>query len=141
MDFNSSTIQLSQASDGSWRAFLADYDKSVTAEAVDDMDFGLDCVLTLAGGATTDINRFTETSSNTYSPSDDCSDPGDQTKDNEPEVVQSAISLAQAGAAGQPGPATIGNNGMENVLWPFIYTIDFSADNMLTYGDDTIYVS
>ena len=32
MDFNSSTIQLTQVSDGSWMAYLADLDKSVTAE-------------------------------------------------------------------------------------------------------------
>ena len=59
MDFNSSTLQLTQVSDGSWMAYLADYSAAIIADATDggtpangDLDFGTDCVLTADANAT-----------------------------------------------------------------------------------------
>jgi len=57
MDFNSSTLNLVQVSDGSWMAYLSDLNNSVYADATlgggtNDFDFGLNCVATLNGGTT-----------------------------------------------------------------------------------------
>ena len=50
MDFNSSTLQLTQITDGSWVAYVADLSSAVNADAIGStsLNFGTSCGTTLA---------------------------------------------------------------------------------------------
>jgi len=151
MDFNSSTLQLTQVTDGTWVAFVADLSSAVNADAIGStsLDFGTACNLTLAVP-----EGFTESASKTFletvggSSSGTCNDPNAGTA--------SAFSVLTAHPAmvhadsnitgmlhGQVGhdirTATTGIT--DDQSWPFIYAIDFSATNYFTYGDDTVLVT
>ena len=151
MDFNSSTLQLTQVTDGTWVAYVADKSAAVNADAITStsLDFGTSCGVTLAVP-----EGFTESAETTYletvggSVSGTCDDPNAGTA--------SAFSVLTAHPAmvhadsnitgmlhGQVGhdirTATTGIT--DDQSWPFIYAIDFSATNYLTYGGDTVVIT
>jgi len=151
MDFNSSTLQLTQVTDGSWVAYVADLSSAVNADAIGStsLDFGTSCGATLAVP-----EGFTESASTTYLETVGGASSG--TCDNPNGGTASAFSVLTAHPAmvhadanitgmlhGQVGhdirTATTGIT--DDQSWPFIYAIDFSATNYLTYGDDTVLVT
>ena len=140
VDINGNTIKFVQMLDGTWEAYIADLSSATATDAVgsgtSDVQFGLDCVKTL--NSSTGTSKFFQSAVNTWSQSDDCSNPSDQTVDNAFEVLQDAGTVVAVGTNALAGPATLGNVDIDAVLWPFIHAIDFGADNFATYGDDTI---
>ncbi|SVC41617.1 uncharacterized protein METZ01_LOCUS294471, partial [marine metagenome] len=140
MDFNSSTLSLTQVSDGSWVAYLADHSSVVNADAISStsMDFGTNCVATFNSSTTP---AFTNGGNNTWIEDADCTDTGAAGKDSEFTVLTNETGIVLAADGNFAGPNINANTGVDLDGWPFITSIDFSATNYLTYGDDTVVVT
>ena len=139
MDFNSSTLKLTQVADGSWVAFVADKSSAVNADAIGStsLDFGTSC------GTTLDVPEgFVEGSETTYletvggSSSGTCNDPnaGAASAFN---VLTDEIAMVHADSNitgmlhGQVGHDLATTGVADDQSWPFIYAIDFSATTTL----------
>ena len=146
MDFNSSTLQLTQVADGTWRAFIADKSSAVNADAISStsLDFGTSC------GATLDVPEgFAEGSETTYmetvggSSSGTCDNPNGGTA-SAFNVLTNQIAMVHADSNitgmlhGQVGHDVHDTGVANDQSWPFIYAIDFSATNYFTYSGDTV---
>ncbi len=72
MDLNSSTIQLTQVSDGTWMAFFADKTAAAAADAITDtsLEFGTVCAATLSV-----TEGFKESTETVYVETDSCTNP------------------------------------------------------------------
>ncbi len=136
-----STLRLTQVSDGTWMAYVADGSAATDADS-GSFQFGTACTTTLAVPEGFDDNGL----SYSFIEYDDCTNPnggsasafnvvGNEMAIREPPRISLGTT---AGGQVQYTGDTLGQVGHDTVSWPMIFGVDFSADNTLTYGDDTI---
>ncbi len=146
MDLNTSTLQLTQVADGTWRAFVADKSSAVNADAITStsLDFGTSCGTSLdvpEGFAEGDETTYLETIGGSVSGTCDNPNGGTASAFN---VLTNQIAMTHADSNitgmlhGQVGHDVHDTGVANDQSWPFIYAIDFSATNYFTYSGDTV---
>jgi len=134
MDFNTSTLYLTQVTDGTWRAYVAD-DSSATDADSASFQFGTNCNATLTSTA---APAFINGDHQTWISDTDCTAPNATYNAAAMNVLGDAATIMNAGTTSPPGPLYNGQTGLDLPQWPIITAFEFSATNYLTYGDDTV---
>jgi len=138
-DFNSSTLHFNQVADGSWVAYVVDQSTALDHDGASStsFDWGKSCLATL----TSTEGSFTAGGNNTWSPDTTCTSAGAGDPDAPANALANAPALLlDTDGAGSAGPLFNGQTGLDEANWPLIHGFDFSATNIITYGDDTVLV-
>ena len=137
-DFNTSTLHLTQVTDGTWRAYVAD-DSSATDADSASFNFGTNCNATVGSGS---APSFTNGGNQTWASDSTCDNPGvDQGGTTAMTVLKDPATQTPAGTTSIDGPSLNGNTGLDLDSWPIITGFEFAATNYITFGDDTVVVT
>ena len=136
-----STLLMTQVIDGTWVAYVADLSAATDADSAS-FNFGTPCTTTLAvpeGFSDNGLSSFLENRGSNDN-DDICDNPDEGSATSTPfTVLQNELKAVPKGTAtANSAVLTVGNAGHDSESWPMIFGVDFSSDNVATYGDDSM---